>query len=672
MRFKKFQENVAYIESVNNAGNRPYKLSVNKFTNLTNEEFKAVRNGYKRTSSLEKSSDGLLSFRHANVSVVPSSMDWRKKGAVTPVKDQGECGSCWAFSAVAATEGINQLKRGKLISLSVQELVDCDVKGEDHGCQGGFMGDAFQFIQQNKGLAAEATYPYKGVHSTCNKAASHAAKKAASHAAQIKGYENVPVNSEKALLKAVASQPDLNHAVTAVGYGVSVDGTKYWLVKNSWGSGWGENGYIRMQRDVSAMEGWRVGLYQSSYIALATLLGLSSASRALPEVSMLEKYEQWMIRYGRVYNDATEQETRFQIYKENVERIEALNRAGNRSYTLSVNAFFKKKKKKSVNAFVDQTNEEFKAARNGYKGFSSPAKPFQATPFRYENVTAVPSSMDWRKKGAVTPVKDQGQCGNLLYLEILTSFHNINPSFSIKHVSSCPLLRKSKVHCTLLTCEISRSCSAFSAVAAMEGATQLKTGKLISLSEQELVNCDTKGVDQGCEGGEMDDAFLFVQCNKGIASETTYPYTAADNTCNTKEEASHAAEISGHEDVPRNSEVALLKAVANQPIAVAIDAGGPDFQFYSSGVFTGQCGTDLDHGVTAVGYDVSDDGTKYWLVKNSWGSAWGENGYIRMQRDVSTKGGPWMLLTLLLLKDTKKVMFLFPSPEILFLLPSLY
>ncbi|KAF9606697.1 hypothetical protein IFM89_027741 [Coptis chinensis] len=111
------------------------------------------------------------------------------------------------------------------------------------------------------------------------------------------------------------------------------------------------------------------------------------------------------------------------------------------------------------------------------------------------------------------------------------------------------------------------------------------------------------------------------------------------NTCNTKEETSHATEISGHEDVPRNSEVALLKAVANQPIAVVIDAGGFDFQFYSSSVFISQCGTDLDHSVTAVGYDVSDDGTKYWLVKNSWGSTWGENGYIRMQRDVSPKGG---------------------------------
>ncbi|GLT53283.1 hypothetical protein SLA2020_265660 [Shorea laevis] len=93
------------------------------------------------------------------------------------------------------------------------------------------------------------------------------------------------------------------------------------------------------------------------------------------------------------------------------------------------------------------------------------------------------------------------------------------------------------------------------------------------------------------------------------------------------------------EDVPANSEDALLKAVAHQPISVAIDAGGSDFQFYSSGVFTGACGTQLDHGVTVVGYGTSGDGTKYWLVKNSWGTQWGEEGYIRMQRDVATMEG---------------------------------
>ncbi|CAL1380494.1 unnamed protein product [Linum trigynum] len=319
-------------------------------------------------------------------------------------------------------------------------------------------------------------------------------------------------------------------------------------------------------------------LLVASIFILGALASQAMARYTPDEASMRLRHEQWMARYGRVYGSSREKEVRYQIFKDNAALVDSFNAGGNKPYKLG------------TNQFADLTNEEFKTTRCRFKGhMCSP----QEGSFRYENVSAVPTTMDWRKKGAVTPIKDQGQCG---------------------------------------------SCWAFSAVGAMEGITQLSTGKLISLSEQELVDCDTKGDDQGCGGGLMDDAFKFIIQNKGLTTETNYPYTAADGSCSASKEGNPAATIKGYEDVPANNEVALMKAVASQPISVAIDAGDSSFQLYESGIFTGECGTELDHGVTAVGYGESG-GMKYWLIKNSWGAQWGEEGYIRMQRDVSAKEG---------------------------------
>ncbi|XP_027343842.1 ervatamin-B-like [Abrus precatorius] len=263
-RFKIFMRNLEYIENFNNGANKSYVLGLNQFADLTYEEFIASRTGLKLPTLYSTNSVAPI----LNLSDVPPSMDWREKQAVTNVKDQGQCGSCWAFSAVAAMEGIVKIKTGKLISLSEQELVDCN-----QGCGGGFMDKAFNYVKQNQGLASENDYPYQGVVGTC--------QNGMARAAQISGYVDVPANNEEQLLQAVAMQPvsviistdkefhlykegiftgpcetfTQDHAVTAIGYGTMEDGTKYWLVKNSWGEGWGERGYMRLQRDVGYPEG---------------------------------------------------------------------------------------------------------------------------------------------------------------------------------------------------------------------------------------------------------------------------------------------------------------------------------------------------------------------------------------------------------------------------------
>ncbi|XP_010248729.1 PREDICTED: vignain-like [Nelumbo nucifera] len=325
-------------------------------------------------------------------------------------------------------------------------------------------------------------------------------------------------------------------------------------------------------------------------VALTTLVLVLSLAESLEfhekdlasEESLWKLYERWRSHHT-VSRDLSEKHKRFNVFKENVNYIHNFNKK---------DAPYKLK----LNKFADMTNHEFRSFYassrvNHHKMLRGSRRGTGG--FMYEKEDNLPPSVDWREKGAVTPVKNQGQCG---------------------------------------------SCWAFSTVVAVEGINKIRTNELVTLSEQELVDCD-KTENQGCNGGLMDYAFEFIKNTGGLTSEEIYPYRAEDGSCEASKKNSPMVTIDGHENVPANDEDALMKAVANQPVSVAIEAGGLDFQFYSEGVFTGSCGTELDHGVAIVGYGTTVDGTKYWIVKNSWGPEWGEKGYIRMQRGVSAKEG---------------------------------
>ncbi|WCJ27209.1 Granulin repeat cysteine protease family protein [Euphorbia peplus] len=300
----------------------------------------------------------------------------------------------------------------------------------------------------------------------------------------------------------------------------------------------------------------------------------------LSEERVKELFQAWKEKHRKVYTHLEEAEKRLENFRRNLKFVVHKNSGeGHRV---------------GLNRFADLSNDEFKQ-----KYMSKVKKPMKklrdgmsSSQRNLQNCVA-PSTLDWRNKGVVTPVKDQGDCG---------------------------------------------SCWSFSVTGAIEGINTIVTGDLISLSEQELVDCDT--TNYGCEGGYMDYGFEWVISNGGIDTESNYPYTGLDGTCNVTKEDTKVVSIDGYEDVAE-SDSALLCATVQQPISVGIDGSAYDFQLYTSGIYDGSCSSDpddIDHAVLIVGYG-SEDGEEYWIVKNSWGTEWGMDGYFYLKRSTESTYG---------------------------------
>ena len=330
-----------------------------------------------------------------------------------------------------------------------------------------------------------------------------------------------------------------------------------------------------MFEPVSQPRSWKkISLAAVGVVALLGLIAVVSvrASHVDPALQTFhleeQEFEAFMARFSKSYASLEEKAHRLRVFLDNAAFIRVSNSL-NRDWTLG------------VNTFSDLTPAEF---RQRYMKFSHVARGESASVFYRENTLGVPTQVDWRTQGVVTPVKDQGQCG---------------------------------------------SCWAFSTTGSVEGAWALKGNGLVSLSEQQLVDCFNNYGNYGCYGGLMDNAFKYIIANGGITTEANYPYVAVNQNCNSAAAGNKAATISGYSDVAQNSQPSLQSAVAQQPVSVAVEADQAAWQSYSSGVVTANCGTALDHGVLAVGYDTTVS-PSYWIVKNSWGSGWGLSGYIKI------------------------------------------
>lgn len=322
----------------------------------------------------------------------------------------------------------------------------------------------------------------------------------------------------------------------------------------------------------------RVKIVLISVAAVLALLSIfqlvfsapSENSLSLSELS-LHEFESFLQVHGKSYSP-TEYQSRFKTFQANLSYIHVFNSLDNTW-------------KLGVNFFADLTYEEYKST------YLPKSFPLKTSEFSSMSEVNYPATVDWRTKGAVTPIKNQLACGG---------------------------------------------CYAFSAVSSIESAWFLAGHPLTSFSEQAIIDCSSIYGNDHCYGGLVDHAFEYAKA-VGIPTEDTYPYNSANEKCNTTLASKVAVKITGYTDVPPNNSTALLMAIAQQPISVGVEADQMSWSFYKTGVITKDCGTNIDHAVVIEGYDTTQT-IPYYIVRNSWGPKWGMAGYVLIE----IKQGPGM------------------------------
>jgi len=315
----------------------------------------------------------------------------------------------------------------------------------------------------------------------------------------------------------------------------------------------------------------------SSLLQTERSSGHSAQSAAFSQRARIamQMWTDFKTTFGKIYGSGDEDD-RFKIFASNLAFIEAEN-AKNLSHRLG------------VTPFADLTVDEFASAHLAYKSLEKRQGNSLSLGEHTDTGELTPARVDWRSKGAVTPVKDQGQCG---------------------------------------------SNWAFAATGALEGSWAIATGNLKALSEQQLVDC-SKNSNMGCRGGLPEYAFDFAKTTK-LCTQSSYPYKARDGSCKSScTTAIPKGSVIGYRSVSRNSEEALMSALQEGPVSAGIAASDRVFQNYNSGILDSlSCGTNLDHAVLVVGYD-----SEAWFVKNSWGTYWGDQGYIKIARNKVSPAG---------------------------------